>query len=260
MTKSIFLSIALMFVCTISKAQTVMQLKGVDCNGNSHDLMADLDAGKAVILHFFMPSCGSCPPPAQKIQKMAKNILAKHPGKITAYALPFNNSTTCAYASTWVSTNNLTMYMPFDSGAAQVSNYGGFGMPTVVLLGGKDHRIMFSTMSFSTSDTTEMRDSIMALIGGSVGIAEQPSFVNSFTLFPNPASDNISINIDLKETSTILVEVLDIAGKQVAVIMNEKQSGMVNKQFNTALLPSGNYLVRLTSNGQVATQKLSVSH
>ncbi len=71
MTKTIFLSIALMFVCTISKAQTVIQLKGVDCNGNSHDLMADLDAGKAVLLHFFMPSCGSCPPPAQKIQKMA---------------------------------------------------------------------------------------------------------------------------------------------------------------------------------------------
>ncbi|MSQ79510.1 MAG: T9SS type A sorting domain-containing protein [Flavobacteriaceae bacterium] len=260
MTKTIFLSLALMFVCTISKAQTVMQLKGVDCNGNSHDLMADLDAGKAVILHFFMPSCGSCPPPAQKIQKMAKNILAKYPGMITAYALPFQNSTTCTYTSTWVSSNNLSLYAPFDSGAAQVANYGGFGMPTVVLLGGKNHRVMFSSMSFSTGDTTEMRDSILALIAGSVGIADPPSFLNSFDVFPNPASDNISIHVDLKESSTILVEVMDIAGMQVAVIMNEKLTGMVNKQFSTALLPSGNYLVRLSANGQVTTQKLSIAH
>lgn len=72
-----------------------MQLSGVDCNANTHDLLADLDAGKAVILHFFMQNCGSCPPPAKKIQAMANNILAMHPGMITAYAMPFNNTTTC---------------------------------------------------------------------------------------------------------------------------------------------------------------------
>ncbi|MCX6199627.1 MAG: hypothetical protein NTY88_10480 [Bacteroidetes bacterium] len=95
MKKSIYLSIVLLFAFSISKSQTVMQLSGVDCNANTHDLLADLDAGKAVILHFFMQNCGSCPPPAKKIQAMANNILAMHPGMITAYAMPFNNTTTC---------------------------------------------------------------------------------------------------------------------------------------------------------------------
>lgn len=262
MKKSILTTIALMFVITISKAQTTgMQFSGKDCNGNSVDLFADLDSGKVVILHFFMPSCGSCPPPAQKIQAMANNINKMHPGKVKGYAFPFQNSTTCTYAATWVSSNGLgTLYTAMDSGAAQVAHYGGFGMPTVVVLGGTDHKVLFSTLSFSTSDTTEMRNKILAQITGTTGISDLPSAVNTFTVFPNPASNNVSINLDLKETSNLLIDVTDINGKQVAIIMNEKQSGVVTKQFSTATLPSGNYFVRLQVDGKTATQKLIVNH
>jgi hypothetical protein len=261
MTKSILLSIALMFVFTFTKAQTVMQLKGVDCNGASHDLMVDLDAGKAVLLHFFMPSCGSCIPPAQKIQKMANGILATHPGMITAYAMPYNNSTTCSYASTWCSSNALSLYTPYDSGATQVANYGGFGMPTVVLLGGKDHKVLFSTQSFSTSDTTIMRNAIMNLLNGTTGVADLQNSISAFKIYPNPTADIVSINVELKVSSNLLIDVIDITGKQVAVISNEKQNmGGFTKQFNTAILPNGNYFVRLNMNGKTNTQKLFVSH
>ncbi len=254
-------TIALMFVATISKAQTTaMNFNKMDCNGNQHNLFADLDAGNVVILHFFMPNCGSCPPPAQKIQKMANNVMKTHPGKIKAYALPYNNSTTCSYSATWVSSNGLSLYAPLDSGAAQVAYYGGFGMPTVVVLGGKDHKILFSTQSFSTSDTTDIRDAILASLNSNTGIAELPSAVKTFSVFPNPASENVSINFDLNETSTVLIDITDITGKQVAIIMNEKQNGVVTKQFNTAALPNGNYFVRLQTNGKTITQKLNIAH
>lgn len=261
MTKSFLLSIALMFVITISKAQTAMQFSGVDCNSNPVDLFADLDAGKAVILHFYMPSCGSCPPPAQKIQAMANKINAMYPGMVKGYAFPFQNSTTCTYSSSWVSSNSLsTLYAPMDSGATQVAYYGGFGMPTVVLLGGTDHRVMFSTQSFSTSDTTIMRDSILNLLNGSTGIEGLTNTVSSFSMFPNPATDNVSINLDLKETSNLLISVTDITGKQVTIISEEKQNGNVTKQFSTALLPNGNYFIRVQVNGNTTTQKLTINH
>lgn len=260
MKKSFFLSFILMFVITISRAQTTaMQLNGLDCNGASHDLFADLDAGKAVVVFFFMPSCGSCPPPAQKIQTMANKILTSYPGMVTAYAMPFQNSTTCSYVSSWVSSNNLTFYAPYDSGATQVAHYGGFGMPTVVLLGGTDHRVMFSTQNFVTSDTTEMRDSILSLFGFT-GVEALPNAVSSFTVFPNPANENISIRIDLKKGSEVLIEVTDIAGKQVAVILNEKEKRSIVQDFNTSTLSNGNYLVRLRVNGQSVSRKLNVAH
>lgn len=260
MKKTILLFAALMFVNTISKAQdTAMQLSGTDCNGVSHDLFADLDAGKVVLLHFFMPNCTSCPPPAQKIQAMANHIMATHPGMIKGYAMPFQNSTTCEYTSSWVSSNGLSLYAPFDKGATQVAYYGGFGMPTVVLLGGKDHKILFSTLSFSTGDTTIMRDKILEVLN-TTGVNELPSFVSSFSVFPNPARDNVSVTIDLKESVKLSIDVTDLTGKQVAVIMDENQTGAVTKQFNTTSLPVGNYLVRLQVNGKSYTQKLSITH
>ena len=252
-----------MFVITISKAQTTaMQFSGVDCNGGSVDLFADLDAGKAVILHFYMPSCGSCPPPAQKIRTMANNINAMHPGMVKGYAFPFQNSTTCTYSSSWASSNGLSpFYAPMDSGAAHVAHYGGFGMPTVVVLGGLNHRVMFSTLSFSTSDTTAMRDSILNLLNGTTGIADLQNSVSAFNVYPNPATDLVIINVEVKETANLLIDVSDITGKQVAVISNEKQSaGVMQNQFNTSVLANGNYLIRLSVNGKTATQKLNVTH
>jgi hypothetical protein len=261
MKKTIYILFALMFTFAISKAQPVMQISGNDCNGVPHDLFADLDAGKAVLLHFFM-TCASCPPPAQKIQAMANNILATHPGMITAYALGYTNSYSCATVANWVSNNGLSLYAPYDSGAAQVANYGGFGMPTVVLLGGAapSRRVMFSTLSFSTSDTTIMRDSILALLNSATGINDLPDAVSSFSVYPNPASNSISVNFSLTESSIILIDVIDITGKQIAIISEEKQNGVVRKQFSTASLPNGNYLVRIQVNGKTAMQKLTIIH
>lgn len=256
------MAIALMFVITISKAQSPIQFTGVDCNGNSVDLFADLDAGKAVILHFYMPSCGSCPPPAQKIQTMAKNINAIHPGKVKGYAFPFQNSTTCTYSAGWVASNNLgTLFQPMDSGAVHVANYGGFGMPTIVLLGGSgaNRKVLFSTLSFSTSDTTTMRDKILSLINGTLNTNDLPSTVSLLNLFPNPASDNVSINFELNEASNVLIDVTDITGKKIITLADEPmQIGKVSKQFSIATLPKGLYLVRVNAAGTVAHQKLIV--
>lgn len=261
MKNLILFSVALMFACTISKAQTTaMQFTGSDCNGNPVDLFADLDAGKTAVLFYYMPNCGSCPPPAKKIQAMASKINAQYPGMVKAFAFPFQNSTACTYSSTWVTSNSLSeLFTPMEKGAAQVAYYGGFGMPTVVLVGGKDHKILFSTMSFSTSDTSIMRDKILEVLG-TTGVNELPSSVSSFSVFPNPASDNATITIDLKESTNVQIDVTDLAGKQVAIIMNEKPTGAVTKQFNTTSLPNGNYLVRLQVNGKSYTQKLSITH
>lgn len=256
------LSIALMFITTIPKAQTPMQINGNDCNGTSHDLFADLNAGKASVVFFFMPNCGSCPPVAQKIQTMVNNILVSHPNMVTAYAMPYNNSTTCTATSSWVTTNNLPLYSPYDSGAVQVANYGGFGMPTVVLLGGKapNSRVLFSTLSFTTSDTTIMRDSILALFAPA-GLNEIPSNINSIDVYPNPTSSFVNISIDLKEQTNLQIDVLDITGKLVATISNDKnQHGNITKKFNTDSLVSGLYSIRINANGKIANRKLNVTH
>lgn len=259
MKKTILFLVTFIVLIKISEAQPALQIAGNDCDGIPHDLFAELDAGKASVLFFFMDACGACPPPAQKIQVMMNNIMADYPGMITGYAMPYTNSTTCAATSNWVA-NYGHLFAPYDSGAYQVAYYGGFGMPTVVLLGGSgaNKRVMFSTLSFLTSDTTIMRDSILALFS-TTGIADLPSTVSAFRVYPNPATENVFISVNLKESSNLLIDVADISGKQLAVIMNERQNGLVNKQYRIAALPNGNYFIRLQVNGKTAAQKITIT-
>lgn len=251
--------ILMLFAFTRVSAQTTaLDFNTTDCNGNTANLFADLDAGKAVILFYFMPNCGSCPPPAQKIQAMANNINAMHPGMVKAYAFPFNNTTTCTYAQSWVSANALPLYAPMDSGAAAVAHYGGFGMPTVVLVGGSNHRVMFSTLSFSTGDTTIMRDSILALMGPT-GISKMPESIKSLSVYPNPAKDKVSISVDLKEQSDLLIDLIDLSGKQLAVIVKDKNArGKIDRTWATGALANGIYMIRVQVNGKVVNRQLNV--
>lgn len=260
MKNKLFFAFALMFVFTISKAQSAMQFTGVDCNNNAVDLYADLNAGKAVVVFFFMSNCGSCPPPAQKIQTMANNIMNTYPGMVKAYAFPFNNTTTCSYTNSWVTNNGLSLYTPMDSGAVQVAYYGGFGMPTVVLLGGTDHRIMWSTQSFSTSDTTIMRDSILNLLGPT-GVHDLSGVVSFVNVYPNPANDKVQIEMNLSQSVALKVEVVNILGEVVSTVYNNNASiGMMKTEVATNLLSNGVYFIRIGSDNKVQNYKFTVAH
>ena len=263
--KKIFSTIIICTLLLINnslKAQTALPLAGLDCNGMDHDLFADLDAGKASILFFFMPSCSSCPPVAKKVQLMADNILAQYPNMLTAYAMPYNNTTTCTYTSGWVSTNNLPLFSPYDSGTVQVAHYGGFGMPTVVLLGGADHRTMFSTLSFTTSDTTIMRDSILALFrSASTGINQLPSTISSFNVYPNPVTSNMTISLEMIEPTNVDISIVDVTGKTISNLYTDKNiQGIFTKEFNLQSIANGLYTIHIVANGKTINKSINVLH
>lgn len=254
------LVVLLIFSSTlVTTAQTkAKQFSGSDCNGNAVDLFADLDSGIAVILHFYMPSCGSCPPPAKKIQAMAMNLLKTYPEKIKAYAFPFENTTNCAYSSSWTSSNGLDLYHPMDSGEDHVAHYGGFGMPTIVLLGGKDHQVLFSTMSFSTSDTLEMKNAIVTLLKTSNGLNNMLSNENDFSVFPNPSHESINIHFESKSYTNIILDIIDINGKVITNLYNQKFCGSFSQKFTTSSIPPGIYIVRKNQDGAITTKQLTI--
>lgn len=255
-----FFFLALILNINNSKAQTALQLSGMDCNNVPHDLFAELDAGKASVLFFFMDNCGSCPPPAQKIQTMVNNILLTYPNKVTGYAMPYNNAASCAQVSSWVSSNSLNFYSPYDSGAVQVAHYGGFGMPTVVLLGGSDHRTMFKTLAFSDSDTTIMRDSILALFTAwPSSIEEYANSANKCLVYPNPASNQINFSMDIRPTSKLQLEILDITGKIIlSCSQGDYSNGVFTSQINTEKFTTGLYFIRTQVDGKIIHKRFNI--
>jgi hypothetical protein len=260
--KKILFAFTLLLAGATSKAQTIaLDFNKADCNGISRHLFADLDSGKAVVLFYYMPSCGSCPPPAQQIQAMANHVNAAHPGTVKAYAFPYNNTTACSYSQTWVTSNSLPLYAPMDSGATAVAHYGGFGMPTAVLVGGSNHRVMFSTLSFSASDTTIMRDSILALIGVTTSVHTMPASDANIKVYPNPANDKITVSCMLNQSANVSIGVYDIKGDIVTSVNGTRHdAGAYATNISTARLANGVYTMQLVVDGAVVNKVINVSH
>lgn len=128
-------------------------------------------------------------------------------------------------------------------GTGDVTFYGGFNSN---FNGHKDgDQTFLSTLTVKEDPSSSISD-----LSASTG----------FTTYPNPSKDLIFIKFELKNAADILLEIVDASGKQVAVILNNKQSGKMLKQFNTSALANGNYFVRLQSNGKSASKQITVNH
>lgn len=264
MKTKIILSIITLFSLSanFSKAQTnAMNFNRNDCNGVPRHLFADLNAGNAVIIEFFMTSCAPCPAAGQNLEAMKANLLTQYPGKVKSYAIAFNNTYSQSTVNNWVTSNGFTA-IPMDSGATQVAYYGGMGMPTIVIAAGASHNLLGSPyIGFNTSDTTAMANDIRAFFNSQVGIKENKNSNLSLEMFPNPSNQEVSMKFDLKENSDVVIDVIDIMGRKVTSLCSEKLStGNVSKTFNVSNISDGNYFIRISANGIITQQKLTILH
>lgn len=251
-----------LFAATGLAQTTAMDFEGVDCNGNMHHLFADLDAGNAVILEFFMNNCSPCVTAGTKLEAMKADLLAEYPGMIKSYSFGFNNSYSCTTVANWVNNNGFTS-SPMDSGATQVAYYGGMGMPTIVILGGgTSHSVLGSAyIGFTTSDTTTMASDIRDFLGTATGIVEVAPLSAGVHVYPNPSNGFVNFRYEVEEAGKLVVNVLDLAGKQVYQLMNEMvDTGEIARTFSSADFPSGSYVIQVNMNGAISSHRFSVAH
>ncbi len=85
------------------------------------------------------------------------------------------------------------------------------------------------------------------------------SDLNFFNFYPNPASDQVTIEYQLEEATDVRIQVQDIFGKQVANVLNEKQSaGSHELNWATADLANGIYFIRIITEEGALTGKLVI--
>ncbi|MBE2187634.1 MAG: T9SS type A sorting domain-containing protein [Rhodothermales bacterium] len=76
---------------------------------------------------------------------------------------------------------------------------------------------------------------------------------------PQPTRDRATLRVALPEAARVTVEVFDLVGRRVAVLLDGPQAaGTHEVAVDTRALLSGMYLVRLTSGSQVRTARLHV--
>jgi hypothetical protein len=112
-----------------------------------------------------------------------------------------------------------------------------------------------SSNRFGTTDTTiRYLPFITPSVGGTKTIAGEFSLAQNF---PNPFNPSTTIRYALPADSRVTLTLFDLLGREVAILVNEKQSaGFKSVVWNAAGFSSGIYFCRLKAGNNVSITKL----
>lgn len=86
---------------------------------------------------------------------------------------------------------------------------------------------------------------------------ESPAAFRLLPAHPNPFNPTATIRFDLPQAGRVTLEVYDLLGRQVAVLVNSwKEAGLHAVKFDGSNLPSGIYVYRLQAGQFQASRKL----
>lgn len=247
--KSLISSIALMLTVVISNAQTTAtDFTATDCKGNSHTLFTELNSGKTIVLIWVMP-CPSCTNGAGTCNTWVQNFATSHPGKVLYYLVDDLGDDNCAGLKNWVTnagldTNKMTIFQNAGN-VIKESDYGGNGMPHVVVLSGADHKVYYNQKNSAAGTGLEN------------ALNEATSVNNTnkevkFSVAPNPVSGNLAISYS---KAIQQITVLSLSGQVVKAL--DFQKGKLNPVVDMSGIAGGTYMVKITdADGQTGLQKI----
>ena len=91
-----------------------------------------------------------------------------------------------------------------------------------------------------------------------VGLEEE-ALSQAFDFYPNPASDNFTLDFDLAASATVSASIIDVTGREVLVIaQDEVLKGAKSLTTSVANLEAGAYIVQVEINGEVSQEKLII--
>ncbi|MCB2211885.1 T9SS type A sorting domain-containing protein [bacterium] len=86
---------------------------------------------------------------------------------------------------------------------------------------------------------------------------EQPSEFVLLNAYPNPFNSSVTVSMELPASESVRVSVLDLLGREVAVLVNERRSaGNTELSWTPANLATGVYLLRVQGESFAVTRKL----
>jgi hypothetical protein len=256
MKKNLLAFVFAMFVGVTVFAQTAPDFTATDCNGNSHNLYTELNAGKVIVLVWVMP-CGACTGPALTAYNVVQSYGSSN---VVYYLIDDAGNTACTSLSSWATGSGIgTNRTTFSTTSIVESNYGGVGMPHVAVVGNSNHNTFFNGLNAAAGDATGIQNAINTALSTS-GIATISSHPYQLTVFPSPASQKIKVSYAMKESAQVTLQIFNSVGQ--SVIKNElgKQSaGDYSSDIDLNKSAAGIYYMRLSAGTNSETVKFTIS-
>ncbi|MDZ4845122.1 MAG: DUF4394 domain-containing protein [Chitinophagales bacterium] len=139
-------------------------------------------------------------------------------------------------ANTGAAVNDMFYTIDVNTGAATSSRMIGFGIAVrniAVMQGGAAAKTAYHSISEENA-TTQLR------------------------AFPNPSFGSLTIELQGAENQQALIELFDLSGKSMGILLNEVMTGALSKQVDVSHLPKGVYVLKAWTGEEVSQHKIVV--
>jgi len=257
MKKIFFIASAFVMGLQLLKAQTATNFNCNDCAGSNHNLFAELDAGKVIVISFVMP-CASCIGPSLSAYNEVQNYASSNPGRVLFYCIDDVANTNCTTLTNWCNTNGMTNATVFSNSAVVESAYGSGGMPKILVIGGSSHTVFYNQNA--TINVAAFNTAINNALN-TVGIKENSIDHFQLSLFPNPAKDKkMMVTYNLRSNQEITIDIYNIIGDKVKNVLKEQQVfGKHQQQIDLTNFSVGTYTIKVMAGDKVDVLKFVIS-
>jgi hypothetical protein len=87
---------------------------------------------------------------------------------------------------------------------------------------------------------------------------QNTNVLQSWSVFPNPASGNVFVSYSLSTPATVSIEVYDVLGNKLEQKIRDNEAGEYHSTIDIQKLPDGIYFVKIRAGDQMASEKMVV--
>ncbi|MBC8304611.1 T9SS type A sorting domain-containing protein [Flavobacteriales bacterium] len=247
MKKHLLFIICLLLLAFNCISQNATNFITDDCNGISHNLFDELDNGEVIVLAWVMP-CGPCATYAGYAATAVESFAISHPGKVKFYMVDDFANSNCQYLSSWATNYHISTDAIFSSSDINMNDYGGPGMPKVVVIGKYNYSIYYNGNNTSITKVDVSNAINLALSESTLNINNTE---NIYKLFPNPTSDYLSFTVPLKKDDQI--EIFNNLGGKIS------DFNFSNNFIDVSNLETGMYFLKITSEKTKSVSKFMIN-
>ncbi|HET9136497.1 MAG TPA: T9SS type A sorting domain-containing protein [Candidatus Kapabacteria bacterium] len=230
-----------------------------DCDGTEHHLFTELDNNHVVVMEFVM-GCLPCVQGRSAINKVAQGYALSNPGQLQTYTFGFSSNVDCSSIQSWMTDNNFTGTTFAGNDDINTSYGAAGGMPTIVVVGGTNHKVLYWKKGFANKDTTAIKAAISQVLGSQASVASSNDN-ESLKVNPNPAASKATLTIDCLKSDSREIGLYNSAGiLLLSIYTGNLTEGTHAIDFSTEAIVSGMYYIRVTTAGKTTVLPLTIVH
>ena len=223
-----------------------------DCNGISHHLFNELDAGNVIVICWVMP-CNPCATYAEYASDAVESFATSHPGRVKYYLADDYANSTCSYLTGWASNYNIAADAFFSNTDLDMLDYGTIGMPKVVVLGKNTHTIYYNKNDNKITQIG-VENAITLALNSSTVIDEHTENNLNLTVYPNPTIG--AINVEYNSQNPVQFHVINMLGQNV---LSQNTNNTKNTTIDVSSLAKGLYFLHMNTDSKKTSLKFTLN-